>query len=454
MIIPSKVCRLLVSFIVLTSVSAFDCSENQACSCQRNLNDNSLEILCLTSIFSSFAVKILPNEYIRVRYIDGNWQLAIEKLISKAIRQLHVLTFPSHRQVECVNSPNWSDFHLTSIVGKEQVKWIQFHMCDLPYDTSLGNISRMLGATEVEKLTFQSYKNLSFTLEKRHFDDFKNLKYLILSSNNVSYVHEDLLTGLANLTGLNLRENNLHLSDGFFNYTPGLQWLELGNNDLQSIKRGTFDHLRNLTQLNLWKNHLIGLESDIFDQLVSLQILDLNANNLTNLDKDIFAKLGNLTTLNLARNNFTHLPSNLLRNNTKLQTVNLFDNKQNMTSLPNGFFANLPELKVLKLKRSGFLTLPEDLFWGSCSLTNISLERNYLKTLPVLIFRDSKQLTELDLSFNSLEQLPDNIFSNTSRLNKLDLSKNHFTFISRCVVLLSIRRLKQRKNKKRKHCEM
>jgi Leucine-rich repeat (LRR) protein len=319
------------------------------------------------------------------------------------------------------------------IVEEQRPKWIQFQMCDLP-STSLGKIARMLGAIDVEKLTFQSYKNLSFSLERHHLEGFENLKYLVLSSNNVSYVNEDLLTGLTKLTGLNLRENNLHLSSGFFNHTPGLQWLELGDNDLRSLKRGTFDNLKNLTLLNLWKNHLTELQPGVFDKLVSLQTLDLNANNLNILNEHVFAKLGKLKVVNLSRNNFTHLlPSNLLRNNTKLQTVSLFDNKQNMTTLPDGFFANLTELKVLKLKKNGFIRLPEDLFWGSSSLTNISLDRNYLITLPALIFRDSKHLLELGLNFNSLERLPDNIFFNASRLNRLDLSKNRFTSISRCV---------------------
>ncbi|EZA52048.1 hypothetical protein DMN91_009805 [Ooceraea biroi] len=396
MIVSTEIC-LLVSFLTVMSVFALRCPENQACSCQRNRNDNSIEITCFTNNYASFFVKIQPNE--------------------ESIR------------IECINSPEWSDFNLGSVVEMEQVKWVQFQTCDLPSNTSLGKITQMLGANDVETLTFRSYKNLSFTLEKRHLDGFKDLKNLILSSNNVSYVHEDLLTGLANLTGLNLRENNLHLSDGFFNYTPGLQWLELGDNDLGSIKEGTFHYLRNLTYLNLWKNHLTKLQPGIFDNLVSLHILDLNTNSLTSLDEDIFAKMGKIKTINLSRNNFTHLPANLLRNNTQLQTFNLFDNKRNMT-LPSGLFANLTELKVLNLKKIGLFELPEELFWGCSSLTNVSLDRNYLTTLPAHLFRDSKQLIELELDFNKLERLPDNIFANASRLKRLDLSKNRFTSIS------------------------
>ncbi|KAG5334657.1 TOLL protein, partial [Acromyrmex heyeri] len=385
--------------IVLDSIFALYCPTNQACICQPNY-DGGIEINCLMMNDSSFIVNIQPGEYIKI---------------------------------ECINSPEWSDFNLeiSSLMKNESIKSIFFYMCDLPTNKSLGEITRTLGVTEVNKLIFQSYKNLSFALVKHHLDDFENLKSLVLSSNNVTYVDKDLLAGLVNLTGLNLRDNNLHLVTGVFNYTPGLEWIELGNNALRSIELGTFDNLKNLTLLNLWKNHLTEPQSGIFDELIALKSLDLNGNNMIKLPDDIFAKLENLEVLNLSRNNFTHLPRNVLRNNTKLYTVSLFDNKRNMTTLPNKFFANLTELKVLKLRKNGFVTLPEDLFWGCTSLTNITLERNYLQTLPVHIFRDLKKLEKLELNFNDLETLPDNIFSNTNRLVNLDLSKNRITSISR-----------------------
>ncbi|XP_011643169.1 protein toll [Pogonomyrmex barbatus] len=397
--ITRKACFIILA-IVLGNVSASHCPMNQNCICQPN-HDGGIEINCSMKNESSFIVNIQPGQYLKI---------------------------------ECINSPEWSDFHLdvSSLTKNDDIKSIYFRMCNLPTNSSLGEITRMLGiGTSVEKLSFQSYKNLSFTLVKHHLDDFENLKYLTLSSNNVTYVDKDLLAGLVNLTGLDLRENNLHLASGFFNYNPGLQWIELGDNDLQSIALGTFDNLKNLTFLNLWKNHLTTLQSGIFDKLVTLKTLDLNTNYLVTLPEDIFAKLKNLEVLNLSRNNFTHLPRNLLQNNTKLRVVTLLDNKQNMTTLPNGLFANLIELKVLNLKKNGLVTLPEDLFWGSSSLTNISLERNYLTTLPVHIFQDLNELQELKLNFNDLEKLPDYIFSDNKELITLDLSKNRLTSISK-----------------------
>ncbi|XP_024881925.1 protein toll-like, partial [Temnothorax curvispinosus] len=346
--------------IALGSVSTLHCPTNQSCNCAPSV-DGGIEINCITKNDSSFLVNIQQGQFIKI---------------------------------VCINSPEWSDFHLdvSSLPEFKTIKTMFFSRCDLPTNNSLGKITQTIGITGVEKLVFQSYKNLSFALVKHHLDDFENLKSLSLTSNNVSYADKDLLAGLVNLTNLNLRDNNLHQVTGFFNYTPGLQLLELGDNALQSIEPGTFDNLKNLTFLNLWKNHLTEPRSGIFDELVALKSLDLNMNYMVKLPEDIFAKLENLEVLNLSRNNFTNLPKNLLQNNTKLRNFTLFDNKRNMTTLPDAFFANLTKLEMLKLKRNGFVTLPEDLFWGCTSLININLERNYLRTLPRYIFRDLKGL--------------------------------------------------------------
>ncbi|XP_024874554.1 platelet glycoprotein V-like, partial [Temnothorax curvispinosus] len=174
--------------------------------------------------------------------------------------------------IKCINSPEWSDFHLDMLSFprfcinppewpvmyldalpkfKTIVESMLIYKCDLPTNNSLGEITQTLGITRVKKLVFQSYKNLSFALVKHHLDDLKNLKSLSLPNNNLSYADKDLLAGLVNLTDLNLRDNNLHQVTGFFNYTPGLQFLELGDNALQSIEPGTFDNLKNLLILKL-----------------------------------------------------------------------------------------------------------------------------------------------------------------------------------------------------------
>ncbi|XP_012235817.2 protein toll isoform X1 [Linepithema humile] len=394
MISLREIC-LVILFITTASVSALYCPANSACSCQLTQSGGS-EIFCVTPISNgSFNIRIEENRYIKV---------------------------------SCINSPKWSDFH-SGISPPIECEKVEFINCDLPDgNNSLGDIVHKVGAINVAQLNFESGKKLN--LEKRHLNDFENLKGLVLSNNNISDVKPNLLANLRNLTYLNLLSNNLHLrTAGFFDYTPELQTIELGDNNLKLIPPGTFDKLKNLTFLNLWKARLTELQRGVFDGLVALKSLDLHWNYLTTLPKDVFAKLENLEVLNLFGNNFTDLPKHLLRNNMRLHTIKLFDNKRNMT-FPGGLFSNLTNLQVLRLDRNGLITLPEDLFWGSSSLTNITLNRNYLKSLPFHIFRDLKNLKALELSFNDIENLPDRIFSNTIDLVKLDLSKNRIASIS------------------------
>ncbi|KOC59528.1 Protein toll [Habropoda laboriosa] len=306
-----------------------------------------------------------------------------------------------------------------------------FRMCNLPTNSSLGEIAYNLGARNVKKLIFQSFGNLSTTLTRKHLQDFPGLQRLILSSNSLTNLSSDLFADLPNLAWLDLRENNVRLSPGIFDNVPELEVLELGNNMMEDVELGTFDPLTKLQFLNLWRNKFTKLESGMFHKLASLHSLDLNSNELTTLPEDVFAKLEELEALNLFWNNFSSLPEGLLRHNVNLKNVNMYGNKRNMTELPRGLFANLTNLEAVQLKSNGLIRVPSDLFRGSVSLKNVSLARNYIESLPKDLFKDLINLSMLDLHLNELTSLPDEVFSYLNRLVKLNLSKNHLTSISR-----------------------
>nr|XP_012233845.1 PREDICTED: protein toll-like [Linepithema humile] len=355
--------------------------------------------------------------------------------------------------INCNNAAEWSDF-LPKNASSIKYEKIQFNKCDLPSNTSLSEIARILGVTGVEKFVFLSTENLNFTFTKHHLDNFKNVKYLVLLHTNMDYMDKDLLADLKNLTELNLSYNKLHLVTECFNHNSQLKKLYLNNNNLKVIEPGTFDQLENLIYLSLCNNHLTELQPEIFDrlknlkylnlcsnyltelqpgifdQLVTLKALDLNSNHLVNLTDGIFAKLENLEEVALCKNNFTTLPRNLLQTNTKLNKVRLSKSRQNLI-LPEGFFSNLKELKELMLEKNGLITLPEDLFRNSYSLKTIKLNNNYLHSLPENIFQDLTNLTELELNSNNLQNLSDNIFQSTNQLEILNLSDNNITSISR-----------------------
>ncbi|XP_003704992.1 toll like receptor [Megachile rotundata] len=391
-------CWIILS-IILVTCNAFDilrCSSESRCTCH-NGYEGDIQLYCPTENQSAFIVNVKPKDYIRI---------------------------------DCEKTPQWTEFRSFNFIPKIEMKSVYIRMCNLPTNSSLGEIVSMFGTKNVDRLLFQSYGNMSSNLNRQHLKDFPKLKWLILSSNGLTNLSSDLFADVPHITWLDLRENNVRLYPGIFNNTPELQVLELGNNMMSQIEPNVFDPLTKLELLNLWLNKFTELKPGIFDKLVSLTSLDLNSNYLTTLPENIFAKLYNLKTLSLYSNNFTSFPEGLFRYNVKLKNINLSNNKVNMT-LPRRFFANLTQLEVLKLRRDGLMTLPEDIFRNCSSLKNLTVDSNYLVSLPKRIFEGLHELLELDLSFNRLISLPDGIFLDATKMVYLNLQGNRFTSISR-----------------------
>lgn len=386
----------------------------QYCSCYPSHNSGT-EIRCPTESDSNFIINVVPTRYI---------------------------------QIQCKSSADWSDFHASNLFPARRVESIFFRMCKLPKDRSLSDIARQLGAETVSRLIFQSYSNEGENLTKKHLEGFPKLERLILSSNNVHNLTNDLFTDKPQLTWLDLRANSVRLRLDTFQNSSNLTVLELGQNHITNLEPGVFDKLTKLSLLNLWQNKLTKIEPGTFDKLTSLASLDINSNELTTLSEEVFSNLTNLQILNLSSNNFTTLPAKIFQSNKKLDTVTMYGNKRNMTTLPAGLFANLTKLTMVQLRSNGLITLPEDLFWGSNSITTIEMERNYLTSLPKDIFKGLRSLTVLKLYFNELTSLPDGIFADTQALTEIDLSQNHFTSISKNLFqdLLSLNMLDMSKN--------
>ncbi|XP_076649811.1 toll like receptor [Halictus rubicundus] len=387
---------ILAIIIVTCNGDDVRCPE-QYCTCYPNHNSGT-ELRCPTGNNSIFVVNVAPAKYI---------------------------------QIQCENNAEWSDFRVSNLFPARKVESILFQLCKMPTDGGLAKIARKLGAESVDRLIFQSYGNEATNLTKKDLEGFPKLQQLILSSNNVSNLSNDLFTSMPELTWLDLRENNVRLRLDTFQNSNNLTVLELGQNGITSIEPGVFDKLTKLSLLNLWQNRLTKIEPGTFDKLASLKSLDINSNELTTLSENVFQNLSNLEVLNLFGNNFTSLPGNIFQHNKKLIKVFMYTNKRNMTTLPSGLFANLTKLTLVELRSNGLITLPEDLFRGSISINNINLERNYLASLPRDIFKGLHNLTVLKLHFNELASLPDGIFSDTLSLTEIDLSKNHITSISR-----------------------
>ncbi|KAJ8680431.1 hypothetical protein QAD02_016218 [Eretmocerus hayati] len=390
-----------VSLLVLLegqSCLGFSCPDNRACYC---LEEG-------------------PGEY-RVQCSVGNDG-------SGTAFDIQAIQSQKRLVLECVNSPDWADFaHMGPGFELGRIKSLTMTSCAPPGPEHAPELAKLLGLDELEFLKFVI---LNGTLSRQDLTPFPQLRTLVLSSNDLSNVTEDLFRDVHSLKQLELRNTNVRLTTGLLSGLSSLEILELGSNGLSEIQPGSFDGLNNLRLLNLWKNEFRTLEPGLLRNLRQLSRLDLNQNALTTLHPDIFEDLESLEVVNLNSNNFTSLPSTLFRTSPKLKSVKLMYNKQNLTELPNGLFSNLPNLESVMITRNGLQRLPEDLFWNSTGLKNLTLDRNYLTTLPQRIFQNTTELYTLSLSFNDLKELPDYVFEATTKLISIDLSKNHLTAIN------------------------
>ncbi|OQV13915.1 Protein slit [Hypsibius exemplaris] len=214
----------------------------------------------------------------------------------------------------------------------------------------LRNIPTPLPA-QVEKLDLQG--NALTLVQTDAFRGLKNLKILQLQDNQIDTIERGSFQDLLLLERLRLNRNNLRsLPDLLLGSLGQLNRLDLSDNQLQFIGRKWFVGSLRLRNLQLDHNQIRCIDSEAVRNLKDLQILTMNYNNLTTLAKDMFADMRNLRILRISENRLT-CDCNLqwlatwLRRNSRLA---LFTKCSSPRSLRN---RNIAELESKELKCLG-----------------------------------------------------------------------------------------------------
>ena len=170
--------------------------------------------------------------------------------------------------------------------------------------------------------TFSLYTKLSFLsiIDHSMYDGvapnalsgLSNLEHLDFSSNNITYLPDNLLQSCLQLRLVNFRNNILStvpklsgltllgqldigenavdtLPNDYFSSTPKLTHLLADNNLLDNLPAGLFNGLSKLENVDLSNNRLSVLHSSLFDPLVSVDTIDLSHNLLTTIGPKQFA---------------------------------------------------------------------------------------------------------------------------------------------------------------------
>ncbi|KAI8120976.1 Chaoptin [Lucilia cuprina] len=264
------------------------------------------------------------------------------------------------------------------------------------------------------------FNNLcSFSLKAFHFvsNTTTPLK-LNLTYNRIAYF-EDILTSYMYIYHLDMSNNLISRTDSFTNLANTLRFLNLANNDIQSLANHAFGDLEFLEILNLANNNITSLRRRSFQGLNSLQELDLSFNRLDQLQVEQFSNLRKLRILKINANKLKALPREVFMN-TRLEYLDISDNQ--LTVWPVPAFSDV-----------GF------------TLRSIQMSSNMLEYLDSSMFINSQFLYDINLSNNKITVLPDNTFSFLNNLTNLDLSANPLVTTNLKEIFLHTPRLRRLK---------
>lgn len=183
-----------------------------------------------------------------------------------------------------------------------------------------------VGAISLETLDLS--QNFLTQLDVQAFKDQSNLKMLNLSHNTINELDLRNLSAI-NLLALDVSKNNLtvltaHTFDGF----TKLKLLNLSSNPIGNLKTETLFYVASLEYLNLRNTNISSIRMGTFSNQHKLISLDLSENSLKKLDFDLFLPgvLSDLRSLDLSENQLTELTN---YRNTLFPQINLLDIKSN-----------------------------------------------------------------------------------------------------------------------------
>ena len=198
-----------------------------------------------------------------------------------------------------------------------------------------------------------------------------SLLELILSSNYISAVHEEALSGLRRL-----------------------ELVDLSGNQLTRLPRRLFEATGDLIVLSLANNSLTHLDSSVFERLQKLEILDLSGNELT-AESLHFASLRSLLELGLSRNRIAGRVSSDKAFPRSLEALRI-DN--NMAGELKGLH-QLMNLKELDASGNRMASVPETL---PSSLTHLHLSGNRIQEVTADSLSNASNVLVMDLSDNQV----------------------------------------------------
>ncbi|KAB1220974.1 hypothetical protein CJ030_MR3G025335 [Morella rubra] len=291
---------------------------------------------------------------------------------------------------------NLADNHFTGTIPSSLSNLTSLHLFALSYNALFGSVP-------------SSFFNLL------------RMQGIYLAGNKLSGPIPSISNNMPSIQTIDLQDNEMSggLSTNSFDHLPNLKYLIVSGNQLDGGLPSSLFECKQLQHLSLSFNKLTGRVPKEIGNLIALTYLYLEFNNFEGRLPPEIGNLGMLADLRLQNNNFEGRVPREIRNLIMLTTLYLAD---------NNFEGRLPQeignLTALTYLRIGFNNF-EGLFLPN--LQQIFLFGNELSgTIPSSI-SNASQVTDLDLAQNSFSGSIPKTLGNLRLLQWLNLEFNKLT---------------------------
>ena len=255
---------------------------------------------------------------------------------------------------------------------------------------------------------------------------------LDLSSNRITFLHNDSFVGLPNLKILDISNNNMaDIDEGAFRTLSNLEKITLEHNHLESIKDGVFKWNSKLSVLDFSYNRLARVPMNALHLLQYISVLDLAGNNIQLIDFTGF-RSKNLSSLTLSHNDISIIQASDFDplQNASIDYFSFVGNK--ISILPDGVFSALKHVQYLRFNRNLIEVFSIKPFLGMTSLKYLDLSYNNISIILPIDHRTTQNDTEnlpplikIYLQENIIQSIPSGAFQGLDKLQELNIDQCH-----------------------------
>ncbi|KAG5318298.1 CHAO protein, partial [Pseudoatta argentina] len=289
------------------------------------------------------------------------------------------------------------------------------------------------------------------TIKNHAFMHVRGIKYLDFSENSISTIDDDAFSevGYSLLTlrmSHGLSSSISEIPNRPFKSLTNLQHLDFSNNKIQSLSATSFHFLKRIKRIELQDNEIDSILKGTFqgDIHSTLEEINFAFNQVRDLQTHTFIDLSALMTINLEDNIIERIERRAFINMNRLKYINLRGNK--IRDITNEAFQNLPDLEFLDLAYNNLNEFDFALFdqVGTLSSFKVNVSHNEISRLwvnstsfissSVVSGNVQSNIKVLDLSYNNISDITKYYFKPVEySLTHLYLSNNQLRNITQDV---------------------